>query len=354
MNGKHGYQKPSLLPLTVKRLLLTGFEPFGGSDVNVSQDLVHAIASVMLLGDPWKEVRHTSSAEVEVEIEGVVLPVDKEGSLATARRLLSGESWDGIVHLGVCGTCTTPRLELRAQDELEMRIPDNSGRQVSSESLSGSGDLWSTAPIKTWMQDWDIDATPSVDAGRFLCNETLYRTLEAIQSSPIPTLFIHFPPRDKYPFEQSLALVTDVLARLVHKPVLKVAGALFTHEHQFLLARRAPHELHSGTWEFPGGKLEPSESSVEAIVREIHEEFGWNIQSLPSIGTWYHELDHVTIALDVLPCTFIDMLPLLDDRSLWTSHDRVEWHTAMSCSELPFTGSDRDVVHALVKSGLLD
>ena len=354
MNGKHGYQKPSLLPLTVKRLLLTGFEPFGGSDVNVSQDLVHAIASVMLLGDPWKEVRHTSSAEVEVEIEGVVLPVDKEGSLATARRLLSGESWDGIVHLGVCGTCTTPRLELRAQDKLEMRIPDNSGRQVSSESLSGSGDLWSTAPIKTWMQDWGIDATPSVDAGRFLCNETLYRTLEAIQSSPIPTLFIHFPPRDKYPFEQSLALVTDVLARLVHKPVLKVAGALFTHEHQFLLARRAPHELHSGTWEFPGGKLEPSESSVEAIVREIHEEFGWNIQSLPSIGTWYHELDHVTIALDVLPCTFIDMLPLLDDRSLWTSHDRVEWHTAMSCSELPFTGSDRDVVHALVKSGLLD
>ena len=354
MNGKHGYQKPSLLPLTVKRLLLTGFEPFGGSDVNVSQDLVHAIASVMLLGDPWKEVRHTSSAEVEVEIEGVVLPVDKEGSLATARRLLSGESWDGIVHLGVCGTCTTPRLELRAQDELEMRIPDNSGRQVSSESLSGSGDLWSTAPIKTWMQEWDIDATPSVDAGRFLCNETLYRTLEAIQSSPIPTLFIHFPPRDKYPFEQSLALVTDVLARLVHKPVLKVAGALFTHEHQFLLARRAPHELHSGTWEFPGGKLEPSESSVEAIVREIHEEFGWNIQSLPSIGTWYHELDYVTIALDVLPCTFIDMLPLLDDRSLWTSHDRVEWHTAMSCSELPFTGSDRDVVHALVKFGLLD
>ena len=54
------------------------------------------------------------------------------------------------------------------------------------------------------------------------------------------------------------------------------------------------------------------------------------------------------------PCTFIVMLPLLDDRSLWTSHDRVEWHTAMSCSELPFTGSDRDVVHALVKSGLLD
>lgn len=341
-------------PSTVKRLLLTGFEPFGGSEVNVSQDIVHATPPVMMLGDPWQEVRQNPSAEVEVEIERVVLPVDQAGSLAVAQRLLSGESWDGIVHLGVCGTCTTPRLEMRAQDELDMRIPDNSGRQVSLEPLSGTGDLWSTAPIKTWMQDWDIDATPSVDAGRFLCNETLYRTLEAIQDSTIPTLFIHLPPREKYPFEQSLALVRDVLARLVHKPVVQVAGALLIHEQQFLLARRAPHELHSGTWEFPGGKLEVGESSVEAIVREIHEEFGWNIQSLPSIGTWYHELEHVTIALDVLPCTFIEAIPSLENRSRWTSHDRAEWHTELSCRRLPFTGCDGEVVHVLVNSGLLD
>lgn len=338
----------------MKRILLTGFEPFDGASVNVSQDVVNLMPSELVLDDPWKELRQTPSKSVHVELERTVLTVDEQGSMAVAERLQSGEVWDAIVHLGVCGECTIPRLEMRAQDRLEMRIPDNNGRQVTSSLLSGAGDLLSTAPIKTWLQDWDVEAELSNDAGLFLCNETLYRTLESMGSVAIPTLFVHLPKHESHPTKQSLALVKGVLARLVHKPVLRVAGALFVRDRQFLLARRASHEHHSGTWEFPGGKLESHETKVEAVIREIREEFGWDVEADPSVGTWFHELETAVIALDVLECKFIGQTPSFDLQERWTSHDRVEWHTSKSCQSLVFTGSDHKVVEFLVSQGLID
>ena len=63
---------------------------------------------------------------------------------------LEHREWDAILHLGLCGECTVPRIELRAQDRLNMKIPDNSGRQVSDTELSGLGDWDTPVPVKKW------------------------------------------------------------------------------------------------------------------------------------------------------------------------------------------------------------
>lgn len=56
--------------------------------------------------------------------------------------------------------------------------------------------------------------------------------------------------------------------------ILVVAGALSRADGRWLMHRRPLAKHHGGLWEFPGGKVEPSEQPVESLVRELHEELG--------------------------------------------------------------------------------
>lgn len=53
-----------------------------------------------------------------------------------------------------------------------------------------------------------------------------------------------------------------------------VAAALQRADGRWLLHRRPPHKHHGGLWEFPGGKVDPGEVPVNALVRELREELG--------------------------------------------------------------------------------
>jgi 8-oxo-dGTP diphosphatase len=49
---------------------------------------------------------------------------------------------------------------------------------------------------------------------------------------------------------------------------------LITPDGRFLLTSRPHGKVYAGYWEFPGGKLEASESVKQALRRELHEELG--------------------------------------------------------------------------------
>ena len=53
-----------------------------------------------------------------------------------------------------------------------------------------------------------------------------------------------------------------------------VAAALINLQGQVLMQRRRANRAHGGLWEFPGGKVEPRETDLEALQREIAEELG--------------------------------------------------------------------------------
>ncbi len=65
------------------------------------------------------------------------------------------------------------------------------------------------------------------------------------------------------------------------QPLRVVAAALvddLEHPTRLLAARRtAPPEL-AGGWELPGGKVDPGESAIEALHREIREELGVTVR----------------------------------------------------------------------------
>jgi 8-oxo-dGTP diphosphatase len=62
------------------------------------------------------------------------------------------------------------------------------------------------------------------------------------------------------------------------RPVEVVAAVIQRPGGAFLLAQRPQGKVYAGYWEFPGGKVEPGEPAAAALVRELHEELGIDVQ----------------------------------------------------------------------------
>jgi 8-oxo-dGTP diphosphatase len=61
--------------------------------------------------------------------------------------------------------------------------------------------------------------------------------------------------------------------------VLVAAVALVDPDGRVLLAQRPAGKSMAGLWEFPGGKIEPGETPERALIRELAEELGIDVQA---------------------------------------------------------------------------
>ena len=58
---------------------------------------------------------------------------------------------------------------------------------------------------------------------------------------------------------------------------IDVAAGVIWRQGRVLICRRGEGRLHTGLWEFPGGKLEPNETPLECLKRELREELRMEI-----------------------------------------------------------------------------
>lgn len=61
---------------------------------------------------------------------------------------------------------------------------------------------------------------------------------------------------------------------------IHVIAAVLIRQGRFLVCQRPAHKRHGNLWEFPGGKLEPGESFLEAATRELSEELDLIVTSI--------------------------------------------------------------------------
>ena len=97
-----------------------------------------------------------------------------------------------------------------------------------------------------------------------------------------------------------------------------VTAAVVRRGGAYLVTRRLKGTHLEGLWEFPGGKCEPGESSVECLVRELREELGCGASIGPELLSTSHDYGDRTIQLHFFRCELEgEPQPLLGQEIRW-------------------------------------
>ncbi|MEW9095610.1 MAG: pyroglutamyl-peptidase I [Clostridiaceae bacterium] len=166
------------------KVLITGFDPFGGEKVNPSFEAVRRIKD------------EVSGAEV---IKAQIPTVFKK-SIEEVERLIIDNKPDIVICVGQAGGRFDISVERIAINIDDARIEDNEGNQPIDKKVFEDGEnaYFSNLPIKAMvseMKDNNIPASLSNTAGTFVCNHIMYGLLYLINKKyqNIRGGFIHVP-----------------------------------------------------------------------------------------------------------------------------------------------------------------
>jgi 8-oxo-dGTP diphosphatase len=128
--------------------------------------------------------------------------------------------------------------------------------------------------------------------------------------------------------------------------VVQVVGAAIIREDRVLVAQRSGG-LFDGRWEFPGGKVEPGEAALAALVREIGEELGAEI--LPQAFLGEVPLDGVVAAGPPGASTLrVWWARLAGGEPVAREHADLRWVTADQLEALDWIPADRPLLPAVL------
>lgn len=166
------------------KVLVTGFDPFGGDEINPAYEAVKLIPEEVAGAKIIKLEIPTVFAE-----SGIVL-----------KEAMKKEQPDIVICVGQAGGRSAISLERVAINLAEARIPDNKGNQPIGVKLEEDGETayFTSLPIKAMMkniQEHGLPAYISYTAGTFVCNDIMYRLLYTIEREfpKIKGGFIHVP-----------------------------------------------------------------------------------------------------------------------------------------------------------------
>ena len=168
----------------MKRLLITGFAPFGGDELNPS----------------WQAVQALPDAVGRWELFKRQMPVSFRDAPTALFEAMDQCEPDAVLLVGVAASRGVVTPERQGVNEKSARIPDNQGDQPQNEPIVPGGPevLFSTLPVEDMteaIQAAGVPARLSDSAGRYVCNTLLYSALYRSEQldDPIPAAFIHVP-----------------------------------------------------------------------------------------------------------------------------------------------------------------
>lgn len=167
----------------MSRVLLTGFEPFGGLATNAS----------------WEVVSRVVDVGRGVEVAREQLPVVFDTALDQLRGHLRLHRPDLVICVGQAGGREGISLERVAINVMDASIPDNAGERPIDVPIVSNGPVgyWSSLPLKAIVDALGrrgLPASVSQTAGTYLCNQVFYGLMRSLARRPgVRGGFVHVP-----------------------------------------------------------------------------------------------------------------------------------------------------------------
>ena len=205
------------------KILVTGFDPFGGEKVNPALEAVKSLPSII----------HGA------EIRWVEIPTVFYKSAEVLEAEINRYQPDVVLCIGQAGGRASLTPERVAINQDDARIPDNQGNQPIDTPirLDGEAAYFSTLPIKAMVQaikEEGLPASVSNTAGTFVCNHLMYQALYLVEKKfpHVKAGFMHIP----YMMEQVVNRPTTPAMSLVdiRRGIEAAIGAMIEHGDQDL------------------------------------------------------------------------------------------------------------------------
>ncbi len=168
----------------MKKLLITGFEPFGGDATNAS----------------WEAVSRLPDTLAGIELCKRQIPVEYDRVGQVLRQLMDELRPDAVICVGQAANRSAVTPEKVAINWKSGSIADNAGLLYRGEIIhpDGPDGYFSTLPVEKMvnaMREAGVPAQVSYTAGTYVCNTTLYELLHHLKQtqSHIRGCFIHVP-----------------------------------------------------------------------------------------------------------------------------------------------------------------
>jgi len=117
-------------------------------------------------------------------------------------------------------------------------------------------------------------------------------------------------------------------------PTIRVVAAVIAQDGCYLVTQRRPTAVLPLLWEFPGGKVEPGETDLEALKREIKHRVGVDVEPGAQISTDSHSYEHYTLELHLYDCRITKGEPKAENVH------QFRWVESADFDELAFTPAD--------------
>ena len=165
------------------KILITGFDPFGGEALNPS----------------WEVAQQLNGKKVNgAQLVAAKLPCVFAQSLGALAAAIQLHQPDAVIALGQADGRSDFSIERVAINVCDARIPDNDGAQPVDEPVIAQGPAacFSTLPVKkiaSHLKAQGIPASISQTAGTFVCNQVFYGLQHLLCNTKVLSGFVHVP-----------------------------------------------------------------------------------------------------------------------------------------------------------------